>query len=206
MAKGRVEASTWFRMSGKSGLFSAGWPSEFGALWSRPFQDLSAWDLARLEALALSGGLEAIDLHMRKFDARIDGIEVIGNQAVARLVGVRRRLPLTALGDGALRILDVALGIGAGVSRIALDEVDSGLHHSVLPQLWNVLRESSHSQIFASTHREECVYAAATCFAEAGDDSLRIIRLDRTDQGHRAVLYTPAEAREALDDGWELRG
>ena len=48
-------------------------------------------------------------------------------------------------------------------------------------------------------------FGAVRC-ARLQDDGLRIIRLDRAESEHRAVVYTAEQALAGMDSGLELRG
>jgi AAA15 family ATPase/GTPase len=113
-------------------------------------------------------------------------------------------MPVSVLGDGARRYLEFA----AAASKVELyiDEIENGFHWSVLGSVWALLRRSACEQIFATTHREEAIRLACEEFVEAGDDTLRVLRIDRDGDGHRVVSYTAAEGLAALDAGLELRG
>ena len=92
------------------------------------------------------------------------------------------------------------------VSRIYIDEIENGFHWSVLGKVWDLFRESSAVQVFATSHRDEAVRIACERFISANDDTLRIVRLDLIDNRHEAKVYTAASALAAMDAGLEIRG
>lgn len=205
---GAVQAKARFRWEGERLLANNAWSGGVGGMWSTPNRELCEQDRSRVEELSLNGQLEDIVEPLRRFDERIDGVELIGEEVVVRLRGLRRRLPLHVIGDGAFRVLDIVLSrSNPAIETWCLDELDAGLHHSTLASVWKLLQESRPDlQIFATTHRDESVLAAAQCFVEAKDDSLRVIRIDRRDAGHRAVIYSAEQAQHAIESGWEVRG
>ena len=178
------------------------------ALWSPTSNELSDFDIARLRDLALDGDLDRVAAPLRAFDPQIEGVELVGDDVVVRLRDQKRRLPISILGDGAFRILDIAIcTTDPNATLWCLDEADATLHHTALPQLWRMLQAAPpHLQVFATTHRDESVRAAALAFLDANDDGLRIVRIDREAGRHTATLYTAAEAQFAIDAGWEIRG
>ena len=66
-------------------------------------------------------------------------------------VGLPKKIPLPALGDGAARLVSyylAAFHVKSG-GILLLDEVGSGIHHSQLPRLWEGLRSlpsTSHAK------------------------------------------------------------
>lgn len=138
----------------------------------------------------------------------LESLDLIGEDVWYKLAHSRPRLPLATLGDGALWLFDVAVALSdEDYGCLCLDELDAGLHHSALVQMLTMLRTSRPDlQIFATTHSDECIRAACEVFRDADDPGLRIIRLDRTEFGHRAAIYDRDTALLALENGWEIRG
>jgi len=86
-----------------------------------------------------------------------------------------------------------------------VDELENGLHHSVLPRVWLVLNEAAkqfNTQIFATTHSFECVRAAHNSLA--GED-FRLHRLEESDDGNRCITYDPETIAAALEFNLEVR-
>lgn len=201
-----VERS-WFYYDGDT-RYQSGPVRPSAWIWCPPVRLLSHPDHGRIRQLSVVGELDDMALPLRRFDPRIAGIELIGNDVFVQLVGHRRKLPFSVLGDGAYRILDLVLACSSSEHNIVgVDEFDGALHHTSLPIAWDILRTARPNlQIFATTHRDECVLAAARSFLEAGDDGLRVIRLDRRDDGHTYAMYTAEQALNAIESGWEIRG
>ena len=124
-------------------------------------------------------------------------IDPIGSAIYVKVEGSSLPLPLSVLGDGSRRLVEFAIAVVQGNGRVYIDEIENGLHWSVLPAVWDLLRTAKVDQVFATTHREENVRIACERFVAAGDDGLRIVRIDRDGATHRAVVYTPAEALAA---------
>lgn len=99
-------------------------------------------------------------------------------------IGLSRLVPMNVLGDGFCRIALILTGALSGrASVVAVDEIDSGLHYSVMSDFWKhllVLSRESQFQLFCATHNEEMIYHALTAFAEQ-PDRLRVYRLDKSD-------------------------
>jgi AAA15 family ATPase/GTPase len=76
----------------------------------------------------------------------------------------------------------MATGLLYDTSKLVLvDEVDSGLHHSVMSPFWEsalYLANKHDKQLFCTTHSEEMLRATLSGLRGA-QDSLRVFRVDR---------------------------
>ena len=91
---------------------------------------------------------------------------------------------------------------------ILIDEVENGLHHSVLKNVWEELNWLSREfdvQVFATTHSQECMVAARDAFSAVDDKTLFIHRLSLQDGQITATTYPFEDLDFALDYGTELR-
>lgn len=83
------------------------------------------------------------------------------------------RIPIGNMGDGMWRILSLGLAmIDAKDSVLLIDEVDTGLHFSVLKKLWTFILEASASlnvKVFATTHSRDCVESLASALVDRGE-------------------------------------
>jgi hypothetical protein len=122
-------------------------------------------------------------------------------------VGLNRMLPMAVLGDGFCRVLLMSTGLLQTNSRfLIVDEIDSGLHYSVMQSVWRGLSTiSSHKQIFCATHNEEMLHATLDAFAK-DQQALRIFRVDRQEDGSIvATKYTYETFRLSSVAGLEIR-
>ena len=80
------------------------------------------------------------------------------------------QLPLKDLGGGIVRLFRLYLDFFAARNGILLvDEVENGIHYSVLRDLWERIRLWTHEskvQFIATTHSAECIDAAMAAFAD----------------------------------------
>jgi ABC-type branched-subunit amino acid transport system ATPase component len=128
---------------------------------------------------------------------------------VCRLDGVRSRVPIGSMGDGIWRMLGLALAVVQTDNGVLLvDEIDTGLHHSVMKDMWKFLYKCSlihNVQIIATTHSWDCYHALATiCRDEVSDGSE--VTISRIERGRdEAVTYTEQEIIAAADRDLEVR-
>jgi len=79
-------------------------------------------------------------------------------------------IPLLDMGQGVARLANYAIRIAnARKGVILIDEIENGLHYSVLTALWEkigALAAEFNTQIFATTHSLECIRAAHEAFLQ----------------------------------------
>ncbi len=174
--------------------------------WSGSSPDAEHDLLTPLTGLYTSGRIGDVAAMVGAIIPGLASIAVVGSAIYVTVAGSALPLPLSVLGDGSRRLVEFAVAIVQGSGKVYIDEIENGLHWSVLPAVWDLLRTAKVDQLFATTHREENVRIACERFVAAGDDGLRIVRIDRDDTKHRAVVYAPEEALAALEAGLEVRG
>lgn len=174
--------------------------------WSPAFVEPEHSLLGSLIPLYQTGGIGDVVARVQTVNPDLENIEMAGDRVYVRMKGVALPLPLGTLGDGSRRMLEFAVA-AMGRHTVLIDEIENGFHASTLPAVFGLLHAMpSDCQVFATTHRDEAVRAACETFVAAGDDGLRIIRLDRLAAEHRAVVYTPAEVLSAMAAGLDVRG
>lgn len=117
-----------------------------------------------------------------------------------------RRIPIGSMGDGIWRLLGVALAlVNARGSVVLVDEIDTGLHYSVLVDMWRLVLETARSldvQVFATTHSRDC-YEALAAVTEPGRTEISLQRIERGKV--EAVAFSELEIRQAAERGLEVR-
>jgi AAA15 family ATPase/GTPase len=90
--------------------------------------------------------------------------------------------PLRSLGEGMSRILGITLSLANGKNgALIVDEIESGLHYSVLPDVWKLIFKTAKDlnvQVFATTHSKDCIEAFAQAAVDSPEDGM-LIRLER---------------------------
>lgn len=81
--------------------------------------------------------------------------------AKVKLANETKPIPLKSLGDGMLRILQIAIKLVlAQGGFLLIDEFENGLHYSVQEKIWRLLFEMAEKldiQVFATTHSWDCI-------------------------------------------------
>jgi ABC-type branched-subunit amino acid transport system ATPase component len=82
---------------------------------------------------------------------------------IVRLKDLAKPVPFHSLGEGAVRILGIILAlVNSRDGVLLIDEIDTGLHHSVQIKMWEFvfkLSEQLKVQLFATTHSQDCLSA-----------------------------------------------
>ena len=131
---------------------------------------------------------------------------VLGVPAIWGDIGLPELVPLTAMGDGMVRTANLVIALWRSRNGLLLiDEFESGLHHSVLRNVWSAIGQAAERlnvQIIATTHSLECVDAAA---ASISAEQFRFHRLEQRDGRVCAISYEPDLLEAAFDLGVEVR-
>ena len=118
-------------------------------------------------------------------------------------------MPLVYFGEGMVRIASMVLEIASARGGVVLvDEIENGIHHSILQDLWKVIAETTQkfgAQVVATTHSWECILAAHRAFAGSPEYDFRLHRLDRVDDAVRAVTYDKDSIEGAIKARLEVR-
>lgn len=147
-------------------------------------------------------------------EPRLESLEILSHQGISMIHGHLRGydapVPFPFLGDGTRRVASLFLSIAAARDGVVLvDEIENGIHHSVMKSLWEVIAEDAvlfNTQIFATTHSEECVFAAHEVFKSREEYNFRFHRLKRDDGTVKAVTYEKESLEGALSIPLEVRG
>jgi AAA15 family ATPase/GTPase len=114
------------------------------------------------------------------------------------------------MGDGMWRMLAMAIAITQCKGGVLLvDEIDSGLHYSVLTDMWKLISRASAAsgfdvQVFATTHSGDCIRSLAEYICDAHGDSNATIQ--RIEAGkYKSVSYNEHEIGIAASERIEVR-
>jgi hypothetical protein len=186
-----------------------------GSVWIAPSANVGTSDVRYVSELKQSGREAMLLELLRGVDGRLSSIELLAPggdvaELFVRLDHETPLLPLALMGDGFQRCFEIGAAAAAhNWPTLFVDEIENGLHHTVLEHLWRWLAMVSRQrklQIFATTHSEECIHAAARAFHGLEDDGLRVVRLDLLGAAGRASIYDRALVETAERTGTEIRG
>ncbi len=127
----------------------------------------------------------------------------------ANFDGIGRPIPVRLVGEGFNRMLELALSMEiARGGQLLVDEIENGLHYSVLKDVFSVLSEfaqNSDVQIFATTHSAECIDAAQRALGHKDESEFTVFRLDRANDRTKAVRFDQEMLDTAINHNMEIR-
>lgn len=192
-------------------------PSQFITSDSLDGDDLiSLWDkisLSKNEELVLRA-LRFLDPDIERIAAQATTQSFYGGASIRGGFIVKSRrydqpIPIGSFGDGMWRLLAMAIAISQCKGGVLLiDEVDTGLHYSVLPDMWRLIMESAKDldvQVFATTHSSDCIAALASVCSSNRllSDTTTLQRVERNSR--HATAYNGHEIMTASDRNIEVR-
>ena len=146
---------------------------------------------------------------LQALDPRLMAIEDNASSGAPMIwvdMGLRELVPLSVLGAGMTHFARIVLAAAASPGGVVLvDEIENGLHHSVLPDVWRTIEkitEQFNVQVFATTHSFECVEAAHEAL---GPDGFGLHRLEIVEGVTRCVTYGPGAIDGAIKHNMEFR-
>ena len=118
-------------------------------------------------------------------------------------------MPLAVGGEGLVRLFSIIVELTASRRGVLLiDEIDNGLHYSVMPNLWKLLGdlvEKHQVQVFGTTHNDDVIRSALEVFAgKAG--RLGLFRIDQRGDRHVMVAYNEEAMESVREVPFEVRG
>ncbi|NPD29041.1 AAA family ATPase [Corallococcus exiguus] len=126
-----------------------------------------------------------------------------------RLRDSDQRIPLGSMGEGIKRLMTLSLNlVNVAGGYLLVDEIDTGLHHSVMVKMWRLVTEAAkrlNVQVLATTHSLDCVRALAALYEEQQDlrDIISVHRIERNAENN--VPYSADELLAAARHEMEIR-
>lgn len=126
-------------------------------------------------------------------------------------IGGNYLIPVSLMGEGMSRLLSIVLSImNAPGGTVLIDEIENGIHYSVLAKIWESIAEASkifNTQIFATTHSQECINSAHQAFAKLESYDFRYFRLERENKTNliKTVIYEKENIGTSIDLNLEMR-
>lgn len=153
---------------------------------------------------------------------------------MVKMAGDSAPVPLKSLGDGMSRMFQIALALecskvgvtskfegegqmmffdplqedGTETALLLVDEVENGIHYTVLPDLWRFLLRVAKNhdvQVFATSHSWDCILGLQQATVDTPDAQAMLIRLEQQRQVTKAVLFDPKELAIVTRDEIEVR-
>lgn len=149
---------------------------------------------------------------LRIIEPEVERLAAISRARDGLLVKLRdmdMRIPLGSMGDGIRYLLTLAMHlVYVSGGCLLVDEIDTGLHYSVMEKLWRLVLESARRldvQVIASTHSLDCLRSlASVCRTSA--DAREDVSVHRVNRGTvQAIRYSSDELQTAVREEMEIR-
>ncbi len=139
------------------------------------------------KAVSRRGGEERIESLLRLVDPRVRRVRArtpTGEPPFLEVdLGLSERIPLAHTGQGLIRLVAIfSLLLGEAPKVCVIDEIENGLHHTLLSQIWSGIAAAAREldvQVFATTHSRECIEAAHEVFEGSPSYDFAVIQLFR---------------------------
>jgi ABC-type transport system involved in cytochrome c biogenesis ATPase subunit len=157
---------------------------------------------------------ERIEALLREIEPRVKRIRAFpdekSNQPLMHVgLSQREALPASQLGQGFNRLLRIYSSLLRAEAKVFLvDEVETGLHYSVLLTIWKGLAAVARQedvQIFATTHSREAILAAHRVFSAEPCYDFAYHRLERRGEAIEVVTYDQDRLAGADERNFEIR-
>ncbi|NRD49697.1 AAA family ATPase [Corallococcus exiguus] len=184
------------------------------------FVQTSAPDLSRIRELwdgvVLTPEEALVTQILRIIEPDIERIAALsggpGGSAASIFIKLKdsdQRIPLGSMGEGIHRLLVLSLNlVNAAGGYILVDEIDTGLHHSVMVKMWRLVTEAAkrlNVQVIATTHSLDCVRALASLY-EDHRELESVISVHRLERGaEKNITYSADELLAAAEHQMEIR-
>jgi hypothetical protein len=157
---------------------------------------------------------EVVDAVRKEFDPLISDIQVLSlSQFVpasvyATVPFLQSKIPLPLLSAGITKFFSILAAILYRKNGVVLiDEVENGLYYERLPALWETmlrLAKANDTQLFVSTHSDECLQALLPLIKENPSD-FSLLRAERTNGSSTVAHFSSMEFEAALAKHGKIR-
>ena len=179
----------------------AGTQSNVGPLWDNI-------SLTNLEDNVVSA--------LQIIDSAIERVSLIGLQPAnerrvpfVKIRGGAEKFPLRSFGAGINRLFEIVLALVNATNGVLLvDEIENGLHYSVMPKVWRLILETArllNVQVFVTTHSWECIEAFQQAATEDEESDGVLIRLQREDDNVTSTIFDERRLEIMTRRGLEVR-
>lgn len=150
---------------------------------------------------------------LKAFDKHIVDMQTIVKGAFGYLYAIfddGRKFPVSYMGDGMNRLMNISLGILSNPgSIILLDEIENGFHYSIYAKVWEAIgraAKENNCQIIANTHSADLLRGAVRGLDKTAlKDRLSYIRLDNSGSTIKGHIFDSNLINCALESEMEVR-
>jgi AAA15 family ATPase/GTPase len=168
----------------------------------------------KLEILKIEKKIYRIVDGLKLIEDRICGMDLLGGNMIYIDIGIERLMPIHLMGDGAIKFTSIISNIERARNGILLiDEIDNGLHFSVLKHIWKIILEMSSKnnvQLFITTHDKETLRYLSEVIEEEDITKINLVSCYTISKDNADNLdsykYKTDALKFALENEVEIRG
>ncbi|MCB4778668.1 MAG: AAA family ATPase, partial [Sulfurovum sp.] len=139
----------------------------------------------------------------------IERIDIIKNKVM--LQQNKNFKDLNDFGNGVKNFLNIILCLLVNKEAVVyLDEIENGIHYSLLDKLWEIIltiSKKQNVQVFATTHSKECIESYARVAKRLEDEEITMVMLARNPNNElKALVYDDKMFYSELEQDHEVRG
>ena len=143
------------------------------------------------------------------FDERVEVFKIIDEKPQCKVNG--NYLEITEFGDGVRHLISIVTSLYTCENGyLFIDEIDNGIHYTMLDELWRVIFDVSDRlkvQVFATTHSKECIESYARVARKLEDEEITFIELGRNKKNELdSIIMNSERFQRYIKLGNEVRG
>ncbi len=148
-------------------------------------------------------------------DPRVSSVALSGDNRLYLDIGMPKRIPINFMGDGVRKLYSIAVAMcGMKVNNddkgvLLIDEIDNGLHHSIMNKLWDKifrLSQAMNVQVFATTHNKDALIGFRNAILnEDNAQNGMAFKLINQDGLLEGFAYDSEQLNLALEQDFEVR-
>lgn len=175
-----------------------------------PSSEVKANLLSNIGSIIQKNKKELLINTIKLFNNEVTNVEIINDKVFVKLSGVDEFIPISFIGDGLQHFIGICAAVINPENKVVIvDEIDNGLHYTVLKQLWKSLIHLSienNTQLFITTHNEESLRSLAMALEKNSDIDLSVFSIQKTkNAGLKAYKYTATALQGAVEKQIEIR-
>ena len=174
---------------------------------------VTQYDLAtRYSLLDVDGVTGPVLAALQIIEPNLKSLSVVSSGNLSMVygdIGLSKKIPITYMGEGMFRLLSIITFMANSQNGVLLiDEVENGIHHSVMPKIWEAIGKASkeyNCQVIATSHSYECLQSAHEGLSEEMPELFSYYRLDRIGDLTKAFRFDHDIFNTALKTSMEVR-
>jgi len=138
-----------------------------------------------------------------------DKIDIL--RGIPKILKDNHFFPLKDFGQGIKSFIYIIASILIGKDEVIfIDEIENGIHYSILDELWKIIltiSKQQNVQVFATTHSKECIESYARVVEELNDKDITFIKLGKNRKDEiKAMIYPYEWFVDSIEQEEEVRG